>query len=154
MTVFERVIKSPRYRFESQKAVKSYLFETVNHSVTVQTSQDIVADVQMNQIEVVLTIVVAHLFDGVAPQIQPLQRLGDEGIVEPLQVVVRHVEPLQPVLGRQQPVQLLQLVGVETKCLKMRKLTFNRLSTLEESDSNSKRKRKKTFWFSRVFCHV
>ena len=54
-------------------------------------------------------------------KIDPLQLFGDEGVVEPLQQVVRHVEPLQVVLRVQQPVQLLQPVVVQSEGLQERK---------------------------------
>ena len=55
-------------------------------------------------------VVVPDLLDAVVLDVQPLQVLGDEGVVEPLQVVGGDIEPLEPALGCQQAVDVCYLL--------------------------------------------
>ena len=72
----------------------------------------------MNQVEAGShLVVVGQLLDLVGPEAEPEDGLGDERVVEPLQLVVRDVEPLQVVLAHQQTVDVLQLVVVQTEGL-------------------------------------
>ena len=72
----------------------------------------------MNQVEAGShLVVVGQLLDLVGPEAEPENGLGDERVVEPLQLVVRDVEPLQVVLTPQQTVDVLQLVVVQTEGL-------------------------------------
>ena len=63
-------------------------------------------------------VVVPDLFDAVVLDVQPLQVLGDEGVVEPLELVVRHVQPLEVMLVHEKTVDVLELVVIEPECLK------------------------------------
>ena len=91
----------------------------MDEALPVDPLQPVAPDVEVDEPEAGLhVVVVAQLLDLVVPQVEPQQRLGDEGVVEPLQQVVRHVQPLQVVLRVQQPVQLLQAVVVQSEGLK------------------------------------
>ena len=68
-------------------------------------------------------VAVGQLLDLVGSEAEPEDGLGDEGVVEPLQLIVRHVEPLEVVLAHQQPVDVLQLVVVQSQGLQI-KITF------------------------------
>ena len=101
-----------------QHSYPTHLFEAVDEALPVDPLQAVAADVEVDEPEAGLhVVVVAQLLDAVVPEVEPEQRLGDEGVVEPLQQVVRHVEPLQVVLRVQQPVQLLQPVVVQSEGL-------------------------------------
>ncbi len=54
-------------------------------------------------------IVVADLLDGIVLDVEPLQVLGDECVVEPLQAVGGDIEPLEPALCGQQAVDIRYL---------------------------------------------
>ncbi len=98
-----------------------HLLEALEQRVPVHPPDPVSADVEVRQPEPVLhVVVVAHLLDVVALQRQPEQRLGREGVVEPLEAVPAAVQPLQAVLGRQQAVQVLQQVAVQAEGLKER----------------------------------
>ena len=91
----------------------------MHEALFIQPLQLIVADVEMHELEAGLHfVIVAQLFDPIAFQIEPDQGLGDEGVVEPLQRVVRDVQPLEMVLHRQQAVQVLQPVVVQAQSLR------------------------------------
>ncbi len=91
----------------------SYLLDAVHEALPLDLADAVAADVEVEQLEAGLhVVVVAHLLDEVVPQTQPEQRLGHEGVVEPAEAVVRHVQPLQLVLSRQQAVDVLQQVVV------------------------------------------
>ena len=101
-----------------QYSYPTHLFEAVDEALPVDPLQAVAADVEVDEPEAGLhVVVVSQLLDAVVPEVEPEQRLGDEGVVEPLQQVVRHVEPLQVVLRVQQPVQLLQPVVVQSEGL-------------------------------------
>ena len=102
-----------------QHSYRTHLFEAVDEALPVDPLQAVAANVEVDEPEAGLhVVVVAQLLDAVVPEVEPEQRLGDEGVVEPLQQVVRHVEPLQVVLRVQQPVQLLQPVVVQSEGLR------------------------------------
>ena len=93
----------------------------MHEALAVDGRQPVPADVEVDEAEsVVHVVVVAQLLDLVAGQVEPEQRLGHEGVVEPLQRVVGHVEPLQRVLGRQEAVDVLQKIVVQAEGLKKR----------------------------------
>ena len=99
--------------------LRAHLLQAVDEALPVDPLQPVAPDVEVDEPEAGLhVVVVAQLLDLVVPQVEPQQRLGDEGVVEPLQQVVRHVQPLQVVLRVQQPVQLLQAVVVQSEGLK------------------------------------
>ena len=60
-------------------------------------------------------VVVANLVNPIVVNVQPLQRLGNEGKVEPLQAVRGHVEPLEILQRGHEAVHVLQLVVVEAQ---------------------------------------
>jgi hypothetical protein len=60
-------------------------------------------------------VVIADLVDPIVVHVQPLQRLGDEGEVKPLEVVGRHVEPFEVLQRGHKPVHVLELVVVEAQ---------------------------------------
>ncbi len=72
-------------------------------------------------------VVIGQLLDLVRAEAEPEDRLGDEGVVEPLQLIVGHVEPLEVVLAHQQPVDVLQLIVIQTQSLQNLKYCETRL---------------------------
>ena len=101
-------------------AALAHLLQAVHEALPLDPLQPVPADVEVDEPEAGLhVVVVAQLLDAVVPQVEPQERLGDEGVVEPLQQVVRHVQPLQVVLRVQQSVQLLQPVVVQSEGLKV-----------------------------------
>ena len=99
--------------------LSAHLLQAVDEALPVDPLQPVAPDVEVDEPEAGLhVVVVAQLLDLVVPQVEPEERLGDEGVVEPLQQVVRHVQPLQVVLRVQQSVQLLQAVVVQSEGLK------------------------------------
>jgi len=97
----------------------SHLLNSTLHGLSIQPDEPVLADVEVNEVKAGSHfVIVGQLLDQVRPEAQPEDRLGDEGVVEPLQLVVRDVEPLEVVLAHQQAVDVFQLVVVQTESLK------------------------------------
>ena len=91
----------------------------MHEALSVQSVNPVPADVQVHEAEPALhVVVVAQILDGVPVQVEPEQGLGDEGVIEPAERVVGHVQPLEVVLSRQQTVYVVQTVVVQSKSLK------------------------------------
>ena len=61
-----------------------------------QVLDAVTTGVQGGQIEAVTqTVVVTELLNGVAVQVQPLEVFGNEGVIEPLQMIRGHIEPFK-----------------------------------------------------------
>ena len=59
-------------------------------------------------------VVVSYLVpDSVVVHVQPLQRFWDESKVEPLQMVGRHIQPLEVLLRAHQAIDVFQLIVVK-----------------------------------------
>ena len=71
------------------------------------------AGLQCVQIEILQVIKVAQLSDLVVADVQPLQRVGNERVVEPLQGVARDVEPLQLAEGGHDAVEVREAVVIQ-----------------------------------------
>ncbi len=97
----------------------SYLLNSTLHGLPIEPDEPVLADVEVNEVKAGSHfVIVGQLLDQVGPETQPEDRLGDEGVVEPLKLVVRDVEPLEVVLTHQQAVDVFQLVVVKTESLK------------------------------------
>ncbi len=97
----------------------SRLLNSTLHGLPIQPDEPVLADVEVNEVKAGSHfVIVSQLLDQVRPEAQPEDRLGDEGVVEPLQLVVRDIEPLEVVLAHQQAVDVFQLVVVQTQSLK------------------------------------
>ena len=106
---------------ESSYPIVTYLFQTGDEALLVKSLEPVPADVQVHQVEAGLRVVVTHLLDEVGPHVEPQQGLGDEAIVEPLQPVVRHIEPLEVMLNSQESVDVLQTIIVKSQSLEKRR---------------------------------
>ena len=96
----------------------SYLLNSTLHGLPVKPDQPVLSDVEVNEVKSGShLVVVGELLDQVRTETEPQDRLGDEGVVEPLELVVRDVQPLEVVLAHQQAVDVFQLVVVETEGL-------------------------------------
>ena len=66
----------------------SYLSETVDKTLSIESRQAVTARLQVDQLKARDLVVVAELFDGIALQVEPEEGLWDEGVVKPLEAVV------------------------------------------------------------------
>ena len=97
----------------------AHLLNSGLHGLPVQPDQPVLADVQVDQMKSGShLVVVGELLDQVGPEAEPQDRLWDEGVVEPLELVVRHVQPLEVMLVHEKTVDVLELVVIEPECLK------------------------------------
>ena len=95
-----------------------YHFQACLQSRAIQPSGQVVTDVQVGEVKALLhVVVVAEFFNLVVAEAQPDDRLGNESVVEPLQLVVRHVQPLEMVLGRQEAIDVLESIVVQPQGL-------------------------------------
>ena len=77
-----------------------------------------VVEAGIESVEVVATgesVVVANLLDLVVVDVQPLETPGDEGEVEPAEMVGGDIEPVKVDQGRDQSIHVLQLVVVQSQ---------------------------------------
>lgn len=95
-----------------------YLVQAVLERVPIKTLQLVLTHVQVNHLVAVPDVeVVGQLFYLIGPEVQPEHRPRHKSVVEPHKLVVRHVQPLQVIVGRQQPVDVFQLILVQSQGL-------------------------------------
>ncbi len=96
----------------------TYLFKAGLQRRPVHPRHEVVSDVEVDEVKSVLhVVVVAELLDLVVPEAQPDDGLGDEGVVEPLEQIVRDVQPLEVVLAGQEAIDVLQAIVIQPQSL-------------------------------------